>query len=231
MNNIERLCRKIEMPEEECEVLGAAYLKIVENKSVYDGFEECVSVYKQNTVFDRGPIVEKIEGLSEKIGIHKYTLDLVYLIMLVPHMKVVYEENGLTEEVSNDSVLDLKWKSEECKSVFGVWGISVGGWTLDFFMLKRFAFGRLQFNLGGFKSDYSISGVNVKSGNPYIETHIPPGRPLVHEECRLSYERAAEHFKNIFGYKPIIFGCNSWLLSPNNCKMLPETSKYTEIYG
>ena len=117
MNNIERFCRKIEMPEEECEVLGAAYLKIVENKSAYGVFEECVSVYKQNTVFDRGPIFEKIEGLSEKTGIHKYTLDLVYLIMLVPHMKVMYEENGLTEEVFNDSVLDLKWKSEECKSV------------------------------------------------------------------------------------------------------------------
>ena len=67
-------------------------------KSVYGVFEECVSVYKQNTVFDRGPIFEKIGGLSEKTGIHKYTLDLVYLIMLVPHMKVVYEENGLTEE-------------------------------------------------------------------------------------------------------------------------------------
>ena len=93
MNNIERFCRKIEMPEEECGVLGAAYLKIVENKSVYGVFEECVSVYKQNTVFDRGPIFEIIEGLSEKTGIHKYTLDLVYLIMLVPHMKEVYEKN------------------------------------------------------------------------------------------------------------------------------------------
>lgn len=224
MNNIEKFCRKIEMPEEECEVLGAAYLKIVENKSAYGVFEECVSVYKQNTVFDRRPIFEKIEGLSEIIDIHKYTLDLMYLIMLVPHMKEVYEENGLTEEVFNDSVLDLKWKSEECKSVYGVWGISVAGWTLDFFMLKRLAFGRLQFNLGSFKLDYSISGVNVKSGDQYIETHIPSGRPLVHEECRLSYDRAAEHFKNIFGDKPIIFGCNSWLLSPNNRKILPETS-------
>ena len=66
--------------------------------------------------------------------------------------------------------------------------------------------------------------MNVKSGDQYIETHIPSGRPLVHEECRLSYDRAAEHFKNIFGDKPIIFGCNSWLLSPNNRKILPETS-------
>ena len=146
------------------------------------------------------------------------------MIMLVPHLKELYTENGISEDVLRDSVADLKWKSAECKKVYGVWGIFVGWWTIDFFKLKRFAFGRLQFNMGKFNADYNISGEAVKKEDIYIDTHIPSGKPLNYEECQLSYKCAAEFYKNTFKGAPIIFGCNSWLLSTDNKKILSETS-------
>lgn len=224
MNSIEKFCREIGMPEEECEVLGAAYLKVAEIKEVCDVMKACVAVYEHNTDFEHKPIFEKIESLSGKAGLHKYTLDLVYMIMLVPHLKELYTENGISEDVLRDSVADLKWKSAECKKVYSVWGIFVGWWTIDFFKLKRFAFGRLQFNMGKFNADYNISGEAVKKEDIYIDTHIPSGKPLNYEECQLSYKCAAEFYKNTFKGAPIIFGCNSWLLSTDNKKILSETS-------
>ena len=90
MNSIEKFCREIGMPEEECKEMGAAYLKVAEMKEVYDVIKTCVAVYKQNTNFEHKPIFEKIESLSGKTGLHKYTLDLVYMIIGILHNSAVY---------------------------------------------------------------------------------------------------------------------------------------------
>lgn len=224
MSYILEFCRRFDMPEDATTELTVDYQKLEKFRKEYSVFEECISLYSQNTEFEHEPVFAKIEALAKETGIHKYTLDLLYMIMLVPHMHELYVERGISEEIFFDSVCDLKWKAAECKKVYGVWGIFVGWWTFGFFKLKRFAFGRLQFNLRSFERDFALSGISVKKGDIYLDTHIPSSGSLKREECLKAYGRAADFFRESFSDKPIIFACRSWLLSPNNYKILPETS-------
>lgn len=224
METMKNIFCEIGFSKDACELLSNAYLKVLQDKEAAEIFEACRKAYEQNTEFDSAAAFRRIEGLSGQLGIDKYTLDLLYLCTLAPHMKELYKEKHLSGEVFSDSLKDLKWKAAECQKVYGVLGIFVGFWTVDFFKLKRFAFGRLQFNLGYFQKDHTVGGQKVQKGDVFVDVHIPSAGPLKHEECQLSYKRAANFYKKYFQGKPVIFGCDSWLLSPNNYEILPEGS-------
>lgn len=70
-------------------------------------------------------------------------------------------------------------------------------------------------------TDISLTDENLYY---YIDTHIPSSGPLKREKYLESYKKAAEFFKNYFIEKDIIFGCYSWILSPDNKKILPPGS-------
>ena len=80
------------------------------------------------------------------------------MVCLVPHLKELYAQKGIEYEILYDSVCDLKWKAFECKELYKVWGTFVGWWTIGFFKHKRFAFGRLQFNLRTYPQDFEHNG-------------------------------------------------------------------------
>lgn len=217
-------CKEFGLPNEALKYLSNEYEKLKANSSAYKSFIHYVSMYEENYEMDYLPIFDAMEYISKTTGVHKFTLDFLYMVSLVPHLKNIYKQKGIDYGILYDSVSDLKWKLFECKTVYNIWGTFVGWWTIDFFRLKRFALGRLQFNLLAFSRNFEYNGTIYKEGEPYLEVHIPSSGPLKHEECVLSYKRAAEFFKKYFEDKPIIFGCRSWLLSSNNYKILPETS-------
>lgn len=224
MSLVRGFCQEWEMPDDAAKDLESAFCNL-HRRTEWKIFEECIDCYVRNPMFDHAPIFEKIEGLQESLAIHPYTLDLLYLICLVPHLKKLYQSKNLPLDIFYDSVSDLKWKAIECKKVYDIWGIFVGWWTIGFFKCRRFAIGRLQFNLKLFQKPYTFSGIHVNEGDQYLDTHIPSSGPLIKEDCRCSYRRAADFFRQNFAGKPIIFGCHSWLLSPNNRAILPPTSR------
>ena len=131
-------------------------------------------------------------------------------------------------QIYHDSVLDLKWKLEECKLVKGVCGSFVAVWFPNFFKLTRFALGRLQFELMPIPFDYEKQGVKLeKNKSLVINVHIPrTGKPMDKESCDKSYEMAREFFKAQVGESPA-FICHSWLLYPENKNILPcHTNTY-----
>ena len=223
MSAVSDFCRDWDLPKEAIKSLESAFSVLREGPG-WSVFESSIAVYKENMEFDHMPVFEEIESLREKTGIHPYTLDLLYLICLVPLLKQRYLEQHLPLEFFYDSVSDLKWKAIECKNVYGVWGIFVGWWTIGFFKCRRFGIGRLQFNKRTFQKSYDVSGIRVREGDLYLDTHIPSGSPLLYEQCRESYRRAAEFFKDDFENGTVLFGCRSWLLSPNNRLILPPSS-------
>jgi len=224
MGCIKDLCEAFDFPDDCVKFLDKAYLSLIENEQAREVFFDQVSLYENDYEFDDKPVFEQIEALSEKVGIHKYTLDLLYMLCLVPHLRELYIEKGIDLRIFHDSVCDLIWKAKECKSVYGVWGIFVGWWTMGFFKMKRFSLGRLQFNLLRFDDDFLLPDLKIQAGDLYIDTHIPSSGPLRHDDCIESYQKAAEFFKDYFIGKPVIFGCNSWLLSSNNYDILPPES-------
>ena len=229
MSLIQDFCNQYGLPNEATTFLECEYQKLLKSNESWDIFHKCIKLYEQNYDFAHERIFEQVEAISQKSFIHKYTLDLLYLICLTPYLKELYALKNIDVEVYDNSVCDLKWKAKECFEVYGVWGTFVGWWTIDFFKLKRFALGRLQFNLNTFSRDFPEK--SIKKGDIYIETHIPSSGPLKREEYLESYKMAAEFFKEYFPKENIIFGCYSWLLSPDNIKILPASSNILPFMG
>lgn len=224
MSYIKDFCRKYNFELDAIENLEEAYQILQSNSTAFEIFNECVTLYKNDINFEYEPISEKIRALDEVTGLHGYTLELLYLISLTPHLRQLYMEENIPEDIYDSSVCDLKWKAKECLENYGVWGIFVGWWTIGFFQMKRFAIGRLQFNVREFMYDVSANGLSFIKGQEYIDVHIPSSGPLNYDECQNAYKRAAKFFTDRYGLKNIIFGCRSWLLSPDNKMILPESS-------
>ena len=91
--------------------------------------------------------------------------------------------------------------------------------------MERFALGRLQYELCELSSDYTVGGRVLKAGTLAANCHIPSsGRPFDEAARLASYKRAWEFFRERFpdGVMPIT--CYSWLLFPENEKIMPEGS-------
>lgn len=224
MYPIKEFCENYGFCQEAIDYLNNAFITLKTNEKAYECFADKIKLYEESFVRDFNVIFDEIELLSKNVRIHKYTLDLLYLICLTPHLKELYKANGIDLTIYDASVCDLKWKAIECKKVYGVWGTFVGWWTIGFFNLKRFGIGRLQFNLKNFSKSMNNRGFNFNEGDTYIDVHIPSSGTLNYDECQESYKMAAEFFKEYFTDKPIVFGCHSWLLSPDNYQILPDNS-------
>ncbi|MBQ9113405.1 MAG: hypothetical protein IJY05_00605 [Clostridia bacterium] len=74
---------------------------------------------------------------SKKIAaytnLHPYTVDLLLFICLTKCLKALYTAQGLNLQIYRDSVLDLKWKLNECKLVKNICGSFVAAWFPGFF--------------------------------------------------------------------------------------------------
>jgi hypothetical protein len=140
----------------------------------------------------------------------------------------MYLESGIDLQIYKDTVLDLKWKIEECKIVKGICGSFVAAWFPGFFNMTRFALGRLQFELIPIGFDYEKNGIKLKKDKSIvINVHIPrTGTPLDKMSCDRAYAQAREFFKDKIE-KNTAFICDSWLLYPENKHIIPpHTNTY-----
>ncbi len=108
-------------------------------------FNKALSAYESDISMDyKAEIFDRTRKISELTGVHDYTVELLIFMCMTKHLKEVYTEKCIDMRIYKDSVLDLKWKLEECKAVKGICGSFVSPWFCGFFDLTRFALGRLQ---------------------------------------------------------------------------------------
>lgn len=220
---------EFEYEKADAEYLLNAYEKISADEKAGRLFDEIMSAYKANISMDyQAELFKRTRGISEITGIHDYTVELLAFICMTKHLKNTYSEKGLDLQIYRDSVLDLKWKLEECKIVKGIRGSFVSPWFCGFFDLTRFALGRLQFEIITTWQDYEKNGVKLEADkSKVINVHIPrTGTPLDKESCDKAYAQAREFFKEQVG-ENCPFVCFSWLLYPENKDILP---KHTNTY-
>ncbi len=216
---------EFDYPREAANVLTAAYDTIRAERNALKCFDENLAAFSAGRFADNKDELKLLDEVSEMSGVHRYTVHLLFYICLSKFTRTLYEQRGLSHKIFFDSMSDLKWKLYECHTVYGVWGSFVASWFKEFFMLERFALGRLQFELKPFKADsYSKNGFALIKGDLVINMHIPSSGPLYPEACRASYAEAAEFFKDAFVERPVAFVCNSWLLFPLHREFLPAES-------
>ena len=173
---------------------------------------------------DHGRLMTLADDAAASIGVHEYTAELLVYMILSKPLLARYRERGIDEAVFWNSMLDLKYKLEECKLVKGVIGSFVAGWFEGFFDLTRFALGRLQFEVVPFGAAYEKDGRTLTPDSKVINVHIPrTGTPLLPAECEDAYAQAAAFFADRIE-EDVAFACYSWLLYPENETILTQSS-------
>lgn len=198
--------------------------KLVACAEAKAALEGHIEEYKRG-ILDWDKITSDAEQYAPKIGIHEYTARFLFYTALIPYSFHHFEERGLGYTEWYDSMIDFKWKVDECVKCYGITGTFVN-WFRSFFTAERVAFGRLQFNLVTAEYDYKSCQFDIKKGDSLVTVHIPSDTrtPFNRENREASYKRAAAHFSKILGTSEVIFRCGTWLLHPAHRDILPASS-------
>ena len=219
---LEEFMRECCYKEEDISDLLAAYDEL--HASCYDELSSLVSEYNDGYNIDYESALLRMKALSEKTKIHEYTGALLLFLCYTKRLRAYYNEAGIDDEIFLSSVLDLRYKLDECKCVYGIKGSFVAKWFSGFFDLTRFALGRLQFEIVDLGRKYEKGGVKLEPDSKVINVHIPrTGTRLDRESTLESYRLAKDFFAPKLGDTPV-FVCSSWLLFPRHREMLKSDS-------
>ena len=212
-------------PARDVEELLKVYDAIEANVAASAEWKELLRCYENDIKCDYDAMTKRAAALSGEIKAHRFTLEFLMFVCMTKQAKVYYAQRGLSEELFLDTMVDLRYKLEECREVYGICGSFVSPWFFGFFDLTRFAFGRLQFEVINFNHDYEKDGKKLTPESRVINIHIPrTGTPMSEAACDEAFALAAKFFEKEIAGTPTAFACHSWLLFPKHEEMLAETT-------
>lgn len=222
---LEEFYNKCSYKKEDIIFLLNSYEIIAKNNNAMKIVDEILHKYEQGTTDGlKEFIMENSPIISELTGVHVYTIDLIIYSLMTKHLRELYIRNNIDLTIYDNTVLDLRYKLEECKLVHGIIGSFVARWWFRFFILERFALGRLQFEIDPFEHEYNKDGVVLTEESKVVNVHIPRTEtPMDKDSCDASYKMAKEFFKDKIDGE-IYFVCHSWLLYEENKYILNKNS-------
>jgi len=221
--------REFAYPEREASALLDAFDLLTE--ACENELFELVSEYDRGYGIDFEQAIHRMKALSELAGIHEYTGALILFLCYTKRLREYYSEAGIPDGVFGNTVLDLRYKLDECVCVHGIVGTFVAKWFSGFFNLTRFALGRLQFEIIDFAAEYEKDGLKLTPDSRVINVHIPRTLTRLDRESTLdAYRLAKEFFAPSLGESPVIV-CSSWLLFPRHKEMLKQGSNLLAFIG
>lgn len=186
---------------------------------------EALRLYEADQLFAYKGQLLALAPIAERTGVPTETVDLLYVMALTEHLEALYKNRGLPHEVYRDSMLDIRCKLLECRQIRKLWGLSVAYWYERFFLLTRFALGRLQFELRRAPMAMEQGGYRVEEGDLVVNMHIPSSGPLTRQLCEDSFRQAYNWYQPLFPDGVVPFACHSWLLAGEHTQMLkPESN-------
>ncbi len=224
---ISQFFKDFEYDASDATFLLAEYERIDTCEEAREAFLLAVAEYEKDICGDYKEMITLADKAAACTGVHEYTAEFLLFVCLSKHLKEEYATRGIDLEVYHNSLLDLRYKVDECKLVYGIVGSFVADWFKGFFNLTRFAFGRLQFEVIDFNENYEKDGHCLTPESRVINVHIPrSGEPLTEAACAEAYRIAKDFYKDEVG-DPTPFVCHSWLLNPAHDDFLP---KHTNTY-
>ncbi len=215
----------------DAEYLLSVYDRIYASSAAAAIFDGALALYDADENCNYDEIIRAADDVAALLAVHPYTTELLVFLCMTRRLRARYAERGLDEGIFYNTVLDLRYKLDECKLVYGTVGSFVAPWFVGFFNLTRFALGRLQFELVPFGSHYERDGHLLTPDSRAINIHIPrSGEPLTPEACRAAYTLAKAHFASAVT-DPAPFVCNSWLLAPFHEHILPHGTNTYKFFA
>lgn len=191
------------------------------------GVNEIIQHYKQNYRVNRdlafASVIRELNAGAIAERRNPYEVYLMFIKALVPVFYEHYQTMGISREIAEDTMQDIECKTKECERLYGIRGVFVPEWFEGFFQMKRFALGRLQFEIFPTPENYPCIG-EYDAVRTVINVHIPSTGKLDHDECMRSYQMAEAFFHDYFGMQEAYFYCDSWMLNPEHELFLPKNS-------
>lgn len=222
--NFRQFSDEHEFPHDAREMLADTLEKIGHNDRLYTIFRSWEIKYWENPSMDYDGLFLELEKAGNEEGISHYTLNLLFFIGISRRTWELYQRKGISREIFHDSMADIRWKLLECHKMYGIWGTFVGAWFPWWFELKRFALGRLQFELIPFEDEYERDGMVLHKDTMVLNVHIPSSGALKPQDVKASYEKAAVFYEKEFRGRALVFMCISWLLFQPHREILPKGS-------
>ena len=192
MTFLEEVSQRIDLPADAASTLAKTYAAVKDTES----FQNLSAMITKRESFEK--IAETIKTDAETLKLDWHTYAMAVLCANVPVIRERYAEKGAGDDIFWESMVDFRCKINECKKVYGVWGIDPITWYAGFFEAKIFKLGRLE---------YEVRDEGVYS------VHIPSCGALHHEDVLDSYKRAYVFFGGKDG-AILPFLCSSYLLFP-----------------
>ena len=219
------LMKKLDFPTDAQKEMLSILDKLLKNCD----FLDIIKQY-ENDSFDFDLMLSNMKAIAEKCNICPYSAYMILFICMSERLHKLYNEKGIDDTIFYNTMLDLRYKLEECKLVHNQIGTFVPKWYKGFFEMKIFALGRLQFEINHTWFDCKVNGKTIPKGTKVLSVHIPrTGTKLEHSLVLESYKNAKHFFKDEFN-EDIIFICNSWLLYPWNRTVLKDGSNLALFY-
>ena len=227
MNVITETARKFEFPAEAAEYLGECFDKMVATEGVislrYD-IQDRFFLDEDETWFDM------LQTVADQSGVNRYSVDMIFMLLAAKPLRYLYQQEGLSEQMYLDSMNDLRCKLFECKKMYDVWGTFVTRWFRGFYQLKRYTFGRLEYDVATSTEEYKDV---LKPGDLMLSCHIPSSGPLLEDAVKDSLRQAYRFFrdKNMLPSNgKLVVRCMSWLLYPPILEQMDDRSNMKKFY-
>ncbi len=160
------------------------------------------------------------------------SLSLLFFLSCTGYLLEDYQSAGIPESIFWDSMKDFRYKLTECKKAKGRFGTFVPFWYQGFFKLKRFALGRLQFDISSYDQESTVvCDYPINQGDFILSCHIPSAGPLLPELCLDSLKRAYSMFQDKIKDGILVVKCVSWILYPSYTSLFGETSNLKDFYN
>ncbi len=225
---ITEFATKIGFPEEAISHLENCHTQLIKDPELYAELYHAIDLFFLNS--DRACYTDLINSIAEKSDIHKYTVEMIMLLLAARPLHYIYRRNGVSDEIFYDTMTDLRCKLWECKNVYGIWGTFVGFWYhKPVFSFNLFKLGRLEYERRTFPYK-EYKGI-LKEGDVMYSCHIPSAGPVTPESVMDSLKKAYGFFRPELkdGILPVF--CSSWMLCADHYeKVYHEGSNLKAFY-
>lgn len=172
---------------------------------------------------------EGVKTINERLGQTEDALFVWLAIWLAAALRTheQYRLKGIDDAVFYATMGCFSRFTKEHQASYGTYGFDRSDWTYRMTAMQLFRVGTLEFEMTGYRGVPVVDDgqTMLRPDEPVLYVHIPSDARLDGENCHQAYTLANSFFRAFYPDFPYrVFYTNTWLLSPQLRRFLPEGS-------